>query len=139
MVKIMMGAAWIQASGVLLAQDAGPGDGGGGGSGLTGMLPLMVILFALFYFMIIRPQKNREKEFRSLVDKLKKNDRVITIGGIHGVVTNVQKELERVTLRIDEATGTTIRVRTSAISEVVNDDKKTESDRVESKSAKARS
>jgi preprotein translocase subunit YajC len=103
----------------LLAQN---GDGAPGG-GLMGMLPLMIILMVLFYFMIIRPQKSREKRFRVLVDNLKKNDRVITIGGIHGVVTNVQKDVDRVTIRVDEGTGTTLRVRTNAISEVVTDDK----------------
>ena len=117
----------------LLAQG---GDAAKGGGGITDMLPLIAILMLLFYFMIIRPQKNREKDFRSLRDNLKKNDRVYTIGGIYGVVTNVQKDLERVTVRIDEANGTTIRVRTSAISEVVTDDAKAASGKAADDGAK---
>jgi preprotein translocase subunit YajC len=47
---------------------------------------------------------------------------VVTIGGIHGVVTNVQRDAERVTLRVDESTGTKLRVNASAIARVITDD-----------------
>jgi preprotein translocase subunit YajC len=50
---------------------------------------------------------------------VKENDRVVTIGGIHGVVTNVQRDLDRVTIRIDESTGTKIKVNISAIARVL--------------------
>lgn len=60
-----------------------------------------------------------------MLDNLKEKDRVVTIGGIHGVITNVQRDQDAVTIRIDEATGTKMRVGISAISRVVvNDDKK---------------
>lgn len=86
------------------------------------MLPL-VIIFALFYFIMLRPQKKKEEAFRKLVADLKENDHVVTIGGIHGVVTNVQRDTDRVTIRVDESTGTKVRVNTSAIARVVSDDK----------------
>ena len=73
----------------------------------------------LFYFMMIRPQKQKEQELRDMVRNLKENDRVVTIGGIHGVVTNVQRDAERVTIRVDESTGTKLRVNMSAIARVV--------------------
>jgi len=76
----------------------------------------------LFYFMFIRPQKRKEQEARSMVNNLKENDRVITIGGIHGVVTSVQRDAERVTIRVDESNGTKIRVNLSAIAQVVTGD-----------------
>jgi preprotein translocase subunit YajC len=85
------------------------------------MLPLLAI-FALFYFLMIRPQKKKDEEFRKLVADLKENDHVVTIGGIHGVVTNVQRDAERVTLRVDESTGTKLRVNASAIARVITDD-----------------
>ena len=85
------------------------------------MLPL-VIIFALFYFLMIRPQKRKEDEFRQLVANLKENDHVVTIGGIHGVVTNVQRDAERVTIRVDDATGTKLRVNASAIARVVGEE-----------------
>jgi len=102
---------------LLLAEDAKPA-----GDGLMGMMPALVIIMGLFYFLILRPQKNKEQTFRSMVDNLKEKDRIVTIGGIHGVVTNVQRESEIVTVRIDEASGTKIRIGTSAIARVVTDE-----------------
>src|SRR5438105_12061273 len=86
--------------------------------GLKFMLPLVVIMI-LFYFMMIRPQKRKEQELRNQVSQLKENDRVVTIGGIYGIVTNVQRDAERVTIRVDESTGTKLRVNMSAIARVL--------------------
>lgn len=91
------------------------------------MLPALVGIMALFYFLILRPQKAKDQQFRSMVDNLKEKDRVVTIGGIHGVVTNVQREAGVVTIRVDESTGTRIRVGTSAIAKIVSDDETAES------------
>ena len=93
------------------------------------MLPFFVIIGVLFYLMVILPQRKKEKNFRSLVENLKKNDKVVTIGGIHGVITNVQRDIDRVTLRIDETTGATIRVGSGAISRVVTDDNESDNGR----------
>jgi len=86
---------------------------------------LMVIAAAvmvMFYFMFIRPQKNKEQQLKSMVHNLKENDRVVTIGGIHGVVTNVQRDVERLTIRVDESTGAKLRVNMSAIARVLTGD-----------------
>ena len=86
---------------------------------------LMVIAAAvmlMFYFMFIRPQKNKEQDLRKMVQNLKENDRVVTIGGIHGVVTNVQRDVERLTIRVDESTGAKLRVNMSAIARVLTGD-----------------
>ncbi len=104
----------------LLAQDAAPPD-----SGISFMFPLAIIML-LFYLLILRPQKKKEQTMRSMIDNLKEKDRVVTIGGIHAIVTNVQRDQEMVTLRVDESTGAKIRVGTSAISRVVLDDEKNE-------------
>ncbi len=104
----------------LLAQDEAPPE-----SGLSFMFPLAIIML-LFYMLILRPQKKKEQTMRSMVDNLKEKDRVVTIGGIHGIVTNVQRDQEMVTLRVDESTGAKLRVGTSAIARVVLDDEKDE-------------
>ncbi len=83
---------------------------------------MIAITGALFYFIMLRPQKKKEKEIRDRIGALKENERVVTIGGIHGVVTNVQRDQERVTIRVDEATGTKLRVNMSAIARVVTDE-----------------
>ncbi|NOY29610.1 MAG: preprotein translocase subunit YajC [Planctomycetes bacterium] len=89
-----------------------------------GMMVPMAIIMVLFYFMILRPQKNKEQSFRSMIDGLKEKDRIVTIGGIHGVVTNVQRDRDEVIVRIDESTGTKIRIGSSAIARLVTDDDK---------------
>ncbi|MBN1853661.1 MAG: preprotein translocase subunit YajC [Pirellulales bacterium] len=104
---------------LLFAADEKPGGGG-----LSQLLPPLIIIFILFWFMIIRPQKKKEQNFKTMVANLKKNDRVVTIGGIHGTVANVQREIDRITLRIDETTGTTIRVGTGAIARIITEEDK---------------
>ena len=90
------------------------------------LVPLSLIM-VLFYFVILRPQKAKDQQFKSLLDSLKETDRVVTIGGIHGIVTNVQRNPDGaiVTVRIDESTGTKIRVGASAIARVLTDEEKT--------------
>jgi preprotein translocase subunit YajC len=86
------------------------------------LLGMILITGILFYFIMLRPQKKKDQEIRNRVSNLKENERVVTIGGIHGVVTNVQRDQERVTIRVDEATGTKLRVNMSAIARVVTGD-----------------
>ncbi|RIK77973.1 MAG: preprotein translocase subunit YajC [Planctomycetota bacterium] len=87
------------------------------------LLPLVLIM-VLFYFLILRPQKSKEQQFRTMIDNLKETDRVVTIGGIHGVVTNVQRDAKIVTIRVDDSTGTKLRVGASAIAQVINNEEK---------------
>jgi preprotein translocase subunit YajC len=82
------------------------------------MGPIFFVM-VLFYFMLLRPQKRKEQELREMVRNVKENDRVVTIGGIYGVVTNVQREAERVTIRVDEATGAKLKINLSAIARVL--------------------
>lgn len=111
----------------LVAEAAAPAGGNGAEaapSPFESMLPALVIIMVLFYFLILRPQKNKEAQFRSMIDNLKETDRVVTVGGIHGVVTNVQRDANIVTIRVDESTGTKIRVGASAIAQVITDEQK---------------
>jgi preprotein translocase subunit YajC len=82
------------------------------------LIPMSVVM-VLFYMMMIRPQKRKEQELRDQVNAVKENDRVITIGGIYGVVTNVQRDAQRVTVRVDESTGTKLRLNMTAIARVL--------------------
>jgi preprotein translocase subunit YajC len=69
-----------------------PGGGAGGaeaGGALGGMLVPMILTFAIFYFLFFRPQNKKTQEHRKMLDNIKKGDRVITSGGIHGRVTSV--------------------------------------------------
>ena len=86
------------------------------------LLLMLLVTGVLFYFIMLRPQKKKEQELKDKVSSIKENDRVVTIGGIHGIVTNVQRDAERVTIRVDESNGTKIRFNLSAIARVVGDD-----------------
>jgi preprotein translocase subunit YajC len=68
-------------------------------SPIFNLLPLIFIFF-IFYFLIIRPQKNKEKEHQKMISGLQKNDAVVTSGGVHGVVVNVKDKT--FVLRIDD-------------------------------------
>lgn len=77
----------------------------------------------LYMFIVQRPAMKKEQETRqNMLRNLKKNDRVLTTGGIYGVVTNVQADSDEITLRVDEATGAKIKVVPSAIQRVIGDD-----------------
>ena len=107
----------------LLAEETSETTGVGG---LTSMMPALLIIMMLFYFLILRPQKNKEQNFRSMIDGLKEKDRIVTIGGIHGVVTNVQRDADMVTIRVDESSGAKLRIGTSAIARLVTDEEKSD-------------
>ena len=77
---------------------------------------------ALFYFIIIRPQRREQQQRKQLLKEIKKNDRVVTIGGIYGVVTNVKRENDEVTIKVDESSNTKLRITFSSISRVITDD-----------------
>lgn len=72
--------------GVSTAYAAGTGAGG---SSLMSLLPMLIILFALMYFIIIRPQSKRAKQQRELLAGLKKDDEVITNGGLLGKIVKI--------------------------------------------------
>jgi preprotein translocase subunit YajC len=67
-----------------LAQASPPG-------GQLGMFLPLILIFVVFYFFIIRPQSRREKDRRALIEAVKKGDKVVTAGGIHGTVTAVEE------------------------------------------------
>ncbi|MGA9362907.1 MAG: preprotein translocase subunit YajC [Bacteroidota bacterium] len=68
------------------------GDGQGGGGGMLGLLLPLVLIFVVFYFFIIRPQQKRQKERQSLLSALKKGDKVIAAGGLHGTVIGIEEK-----------------------------------------------
>ena len=91
-----------------------PGGGAeGGGSSMMTFLPLVLII-GIFYFLILRPQNKKQKETKRMLEALKKGDRVVTIGGIHGVIQTVRES--SVIVRVDE--NTKLEFSRSAISSV---------------------
>jgi preprotein translocase subunit YajC len=94
----------VAASAALAQESSAAGEeapaGCMGSGGITGLLPI-VAMVAIFYFLIIRPQQKQSKRLAEMRSSLKKGDRVVTSGGIHGVITNLKSDI--VTVRIADS------------------------------------
>ncbi len=64
----------------------GGAAGQGGAGGFSAFIPL-ILMFVIFYFLLIRPQQKKSKDHKAMISNLKKGDRIITSGGIHGRIT----------------------------------------------------
>ena len=89
--------------------------GGGGMGGLEQILPL-ILIFVVFYFLLIRPQQKKAREHREMLGGVKRGDRVITGGGIIGLVTKVIGDNE---VQVEIAEGMRVRVVKSTISNIL--------------------
>lgn len=74
------------------ALGSGGGGAGGQGGGFSAFVPL-ILMFAIFYFLLIRPQQKKAKMHKALLSALKKGDKVVSSGGLHGLVTGLTEEV----------------------------------------------
>lgn len=95
------------------AQDAG--GVGGGGDLLVTFLPL-ILIFAIFYFLLIRPQQKKQKDHQAKLKAVRRGDRVLTGGGIYGSVTKVIDETE---VQVEVAEGVRVRCAISTLMDVM--------------------
>ncbi len=79
-----------------------------------GMILYFVVIIAVFYFLLIRPQKKRDREQKNLLNSLKKGDQIITIGGFYGKILSVKDDI--ITLQIGDNTA---KIERSAVKTVV--------------------
>jgi preprotein translocase subunit YajC len=70
----------------------GAGAEGGASAGFGAFVPL-IIMFAIFYFLLIRPQQKKAKQHKEMLGALKKGDRVVSSGGLHGTVTGLTEDV----------------------------------------------
>jgi preprotein translocase subunit YajC len=90
------------------------GGGGEGAAGFGGFIPI-ILMFVIFYFLLIRPQQKRQKDHRSMVSSLKKGDRIITSGGLHGRITGI----DDATLTVEIADKVRVKVARANVSAMV--------------------
>jgi preprotein translocase subunit YajC len=105
---------------ILFAEDPKPAQDPGFG-GMLPMLGFMAMIMVLYYLFLGGPQRKEQKRRQELLNNLKKNDRVVTIGGIYGVVMNAKREADEVVLKVDESNDTKIRVTYNAVARVIVD------------------
>jgi preprotein translocase subunit YajC len=94
--------------------------GGAGGFSIQGLLPF-VLIFIIFYFLLIRPQQKRVKQHKLMVENLKRGNKVLTAGGIFGVISKANDGAETVTVEISQ--GVLVDVARQMISEVRGEEK----------------
>jgi preprotein translocase subunit YajC len=98
---------------LLGAPQGGAGAGGGTSSMISTFVPFILII-AIFYFLIIRPQNKKQKETQKMLAAIKKGDKVVTVGGVHGVISTVRES--SVVVKVDD--NTKIEFSRSAIATV---------------------
>ena len=111
---LMESIAWAEGTG---------GGVGGGAGGLLSLAPFLLI-FVLFYFLLIRPQQKKQKQQQSLLDALKKGDKIITTSGIWGTITNMGKD----TVTIQIADNTKVKMQRENVARVRAEDEDKEKD-----------
>ncbi|MDR0561312.1 MAG: preprotein translocase subunit YajC [Spirochaetaceae bacterium] len=102
------------------------------GGGMIGSLIPFVLIIGIFYFLIIRPQNKKQKETQQMLSALKKGDKIVTIGGIHGVIQSVKEG--SVIVKVDDYTK--IEFNRNAISSVEAQGKEDSSAKLDHKTEK---
>ncbi len=86
------------------------GAGGQGAGGFASFIPI-ILMFAIFYFLLIRPQQKKAKKHREMIKNLKRGDRVVTSGGIHGLIAS----LDDLTVKMEIADKVRIKINRSNV------------------------
>ena len=89
---------------------------GEGGGGLLSTFIMFGAIFAIFYFMIIRPQQKKAKERDKMLSELAKGDKIVTSGGMHGTIAGMDEK----TILVDVGNNVKIKFEKAAITSIVN-------------------
>lgn len=108
----MFGLVYTMAS----APGGTAGRADGGIAAFQHVIPL-IFMFAIFYFLVIRPQKKKALEHKALVESIKRGDNVITVGGVHGTVSAIENDL----VLLDVADNVNIKITKSFIAAIRKD------------------
>ena len=102
-------------SNIAYALGQGGGAAGQGGGGFSAFVPI-IIMFVIFYFLLIRPQQKKTKDHREMLNHLKKGDRIVTGGGIHGRITGVSDT----TLTVEIADKVRVKMNRGNVSSILS-------------------
>lgn len=86
-------------------------------------LIMMVLFFVVMYFLMIRPQKKRQKEHQNMLENIKAKDVIVTTGGIVGRVMSINKERNTLIVQVDASSNVKIEVQRNAVAGLVNEEK----------------
>lgn len=92
-------------------------QGAEGGGGMLSTVVMFSLIILIFYFMILRPQQKRQKERQQLLESVKKGDKIVSVGGLHGTVIGVEDK----TVLVQVADNVKVKMEKSAISAITRD------------------
>lgn len=98
---------------IAYAMGQGGAAAGQGAGGFSSLIPI-ALMFVIFYFLLIRPQQKKSKEHREMISHLKKGDRIITSGGLHGRITAVSET----TMTVEIADKVRVKIARSNVSQL---------------------
>ncbi len=96
------------------AMGQGGGATGQGVGGFTSLIPI-ILMFVIFYFLLIRPQQKKSKEQREMINQLKKGDRIVTSGGLHGRITATGEQ----TMTVEIADKVRVKITRGSVAQVI--------------------
>ncbi len=102
-------------TGIAYAADAAPAAGP---LGAMGQFIPIILIFVVFYFLLIRPQQKQAKQHQQFLSELKKGTRILTKGGIHGIITDINENV----LSLEIARDITIKISRDAVAGAINKD-----------------
>lgn len=94
-----------------------PPQGGSGEGGLMSTLIMFALIIGIFYFLILRPQQKRQKDRQKMLDAVKKGDKIVTAGGLHGTVAGLDEK----TLLIQVADNVKLKFERSALGAILKE------------------
>jgi len=94
-----------------------PSQGGDGGGSLMSTLLMFALIIGIFYFMILRPQQKRQKEREKMLSAVKKGDKIITAGGLHGTIAGMDEK----TILLEVATNVKLKFDRSAVASIIRE------------------
>ena len=121
-IRLLLAQTQVTGGAVDAAQEAVAEKPPGFWDNMGFMLPAMMAVTVLYLIMMGKPKDQGQTKAADMLAKLKKNDRVVTAGGILGTVVNVRSENEYVTIRVDDSTNARMQVLASSIARVLSDD-----------------
>lgn len=92
-----------------------PQQGEGAGGGMISTVIMFALIIFIFYFMIIRPQSKRQKERQKMLEAMKKGDKIVTSGGLHGKIIGMEDK----TVLVEIADNVKVKVEKSAVSAII--------------------
>lgn len=121
--------AFAPPGGAPIAPEAAPQADPGGAGGFSGLIIWLVVLVGMFYFLIIMPQRKRDKQFKSMMSTLKVGDKVVTIGGLIGKVTALNEQ----TVEIMVANSSKLEITRRSVASILGKTTKDPNDAIERK------